>query len=555
MKFSLYYHTLKHLKVKQIQYRLYYACRKRWRRITGFQYQLPKNVPEVRELQLAPSIVNHTSFYPENTFSFLNLQKQFGNHIDWNFKDYGKLWTYNLTYFEYLHQENMDAETGLQLIRNFIENINNIKDGLEPFPISLRLINWIKFLVQHKIQDAEIDRSIYFQTQMLLDQLEYHLLGNHLLENGFALLFLECYFSGGSRLPLAPKGESARLKGKEAQASPLGARGAQSKAEQILTPELKEQILPDGAHFELSPMYHQLMLYRILDCINLMKSNRTDDFSRRKGLEETTAKVVGTMLGWLKEITFKNGDIPMLNDSAHGIAPTSQQLFEYADRLGVSTKTMELKESGYRKFTGENYEAIVDVGNIGPDYIPGHAHADTLSFVVHAQGHPFVVDTGVLTYEANAQRLKDRSTAAHNTVQVAGRNQSEIWSSFRVAKRAYANIIKEDKNSITASHDGYKSMGIVHERSFEFGDKTILIKDNISNQKDRLAQAFIHLHPDVAARLENNTVVTNIGNITFAQSKKIELTDYDYAAGFNKQAKSVKIIITFTDCLETSINL
>ncbi len=552
MKFSLYYHTLKHLKARQIRFRLYYACRKRWRSITGFQYQLPQNIPAVQELQLTSSIVHPTSFYPDNRFSFLNLEKQFGENIDWNFKDYGKLWTYNLTYFEYLHQKNMDAETGLQLIRQFIQDLPNIKDGLEPFPISLRLINWIKFLVKYKIQDAEIDRSIYFQTQILLDNLEYHLLGNHLLENGFALLFSEYYFGKGSRSPLAPKGGSARLTDKEARDSPLGARGA---CEQILSTQLPEQILPDGAHFELSPMYHQLMLYRLLDCINLMQSNGIGDFSRRSALEETATEVASTMLGWLKEMTFKNGAIPRFNDTAEAIAPTSQQLFEYAERLEIIPPKIRLGESGYRKFAGENYEAIIDVGNIGPDYIPGHAHADTLSFVVHAQGHPFIVDTGVSTYEANAQRLTDRSTAAHNTVEIDGQNQSEVWSSFRVAKRAYATILKEDKNSVRASHDGYKSLDVEHQRSFEFGDKTIFIKDDISNQKDRLAQAFIHLHPDVAARLENNTVVTNLGNITFAQSKKIELSSYAYAAGFNKQVESVKIIVTFTHCLETSINL
>ena len=78
----------------------------------------------------------------------------------------------------------MTKEQGLELIRKFISQISDNREGLEPYPISLRGINWIKFLTIHDISDKEIDFSLYAQYQILLDNLEYHLLGNHLLENG-----------------------------------------------------------------------------------------------------------------------------------------------------------------------------------------------------------------------------------------------------------------------------------------------------------------------------------------------------------------------------------
>ncbi|HEB62595.1 MAG TPA: heparinase, partial [Bacteroidetes bacterium] len=99
----------------------------------------------------------------------------------------GKLWTYNLNYFEYLNQENISKGEALDLIRDYIQNFDNIKDGLDPYPTSLRIMNWIKFIVSNNISDTKIDENLFAQVYILYHGLEYHLLGNHLLENAFAL--------------------------------------------------------------------------------------------------------------------------------------------------------------------------------------------------------------------------------------------------------------------------------------------------------------------------------------------------------------------------------
>lgn len=528
-KLLLYYHTLKYLKFKQIRYRAYYALRVRWRRVTKFKYNFNSEKSfTVNSLTLLPSIPNHTSFLSNNSFSFLNLEKTFTNEIDWNFDEYGKLWTYNLTYFEYLNQEEMNPDIGVQLIHDFIQKTTTIKDGLEPFPISLRIINWIKFLIKNNIKDAEIDQSLYIQTEILMDKLEYHLLGNHLLENGFALLFSAYYFSN---------------------------ENFYKKATTILQPELEEQILADGAHFELSPMYHCLMLYRVLDCINLIKEN-TLHFENARYLSEFLHEKATLMLGWLRHTTFQNDDFPRFNDSAPGIAPTPSELFDYASRLNVETKTIALKESGYRKFQGADYECIVDVGHIGPDYIPGHAHSDTFNFIVYINEQPFIVDTGTSTYENDENRQRERSTSAHNTVQIGDVEQSEVWSSFRVAQRAKIIDLNEGKNTIKATHNGYARIGVTHTRAFDFSEKKIFIKDNIHTKKNIPARAFIHFHPSVQAKIKDNMINTNVGKIQFEGSKNIELTSYMYAKGFNNRVEAQKIIITFEkDSLETRILL
>ena len=41
---------------------------------------------------------------------------------------------------------------------------------------------------------------------------------------------------------------------------------------------------------------------------------------------------------------------------------------------------IDYPDSGYAIYKSYEMKLIADIGNVGPDYIPGHAHADTLSF-------------------------------------------------------------------------------------------------------------------------------------------------------------------------------
>ncbi len=422
-----YWNTCKYLKFIQIYYRVFYFIRKRIRSKLGIKYKLEKK-SNSRNINFENFIFSYESF-EDNKFIFLNLAKQFNAKIDWNFNEHRKLWTYNLNYFDFLNQRNILKEQGLDLINDFISKIDTSKDGLEPFPISLRGINWIKFLSRFDINNKKINDSLYAQYYILYENIEYHLLGNHLLENAFSLLFGSYYFRDEKLY---------------------------NKAKKILVKELDEQILEDGGHFELSPMYHQIMLFRILDCINLVKNN---DW-KTNTLLDVLNKKAELMLGWLENISYQNGDIPLLNDSANKIAPSTKEIIEYAKQLSVISKQLSdrciLKESGYRKFVTDKYELIVDVGNIGPDYIPGHAHADTFNFELQINGKSFIVDTGLSTYEIGEQRDIERGTSAHNSVTISNSNSSNIWSAFRVAKRAKIIEIEEKQNYIKATHNGFK---------------------------------------------------------------------------------------------------
>jgi hypothetical protein len=516
--------TLKYLRLVQIRYRILYFFRKIF---SSGRYRMPQGNSAGQKLSFDTFIPVNEQSWQEGRFSFLNLDHVFGDQVDWNFKAHGKLWTYNLNYFDFLLQEGFDPTLVTRLIAGYCNGIDQVRDGLEPYPISLRGINWIKSFAKYGLAVPEFDNCLFRQYLLLSENIEYHLLGNHLMENGFSLLFAAYYFRN---------------------------EAFYAKAKKIIQHELREQILPDGAHFELSSMYHQIILYRLLDCLNLVMNNNWKEHEMQ-GLLTSKA---GQMLNWTTKTSWKDGSIPLLNDAAYKIAPHSEQLTRYAGQMGIKAVPCALKESGYRKITGQNFELILDAGKIGADYQPGHVHADIFSFEMRVDGKPFIVDTGTSTYERGDRRNYERSTAAHNTVEIDGLNQSEVWASHRVGRRARVKITSESESECIAVHDGYKRIGILHERAFRYdGDRTLFIKDTLTGQKHTYsAVARFHFHPGTTLEVRDTSVtVNNKYNIHFENAIVLVNKEYHYAPEFNKLISSRCIEVKFHKTLKTRIEL
>jgi hypothetical protein len=519
-KLQLIFHTIIHLRPIQIRFQLWYRLRRMWRKASGFKYPLSVK-KEGTPLNLKSWIEKPVS-YKEGTYTFLNQQETnppSGGNVR------GALWSYNLNYMDCLLQPGMDKETGLQLINNFIQYLPHNATGIEPYPIALRGINWIKFFSHYSLLTTHYSNSLYAQYLILLNNIEYHLLGNHLLEDGFSLLFGAFYFTDEKLY---------------------------NKAVEILTSELNEQILDDGGHFELSPMYHQIILDRLLDCINLVQNNNR--FENQEQLLSLMQDKAQKMLAWLNAITFSNGEIPLLNDSAPNIAPTTKQLNEYASRLELTLSPLPsaLSASGYRRFNGTNYECIMDIGQLGPSYQPGHAHADTFNFVLNVNNKPVIVDTGISTYQANKIRLNERSTFAHNTVTVSGLNSSQVWSSFRVAQRAKVKIIKEDDKKIVASHNGFNKIKAIHQRDWTFTENKIEICDTLSG-KTTFGKAHFWLAPKQQPKQNGKTIECKNSCITFKNADSVEVLPSQIPNGYNQFLKNYKIEIVFKNQLITQI--
>src|SRR5450759_4718040 len=295
------------------------------------------------------------------------------------------------------------------------ENPPGQGNGWEPYPTSLRIVNWVKWSLDGDTHSPEVVHSLAVQARWLRKRLEIHLLGNHLWANAKALVFAGAYFEG------------------------VEAASWRDTGLRLLRRELAEQVLPDGGHFERSPMYHAIVLGDVLDLLQLAK--RCPGCCAVGDVESWRSAAM-RMRRWLRVMTHPDGGIAFFNDSALGIAPDFTALAAYADALGLPPDAVPLAgiealpDSGYVRLQMGPAVLIADVGEIGPAYLPGHAHADTLSFELSLHGRRVLVNGGTSTYESGDERLRQRGTAAHNTVVVDGQDSSEVWGSFRVARRA-----------------------------------------------------------------------------------------------------------------------
>ncbi len=182
----------------------------------------------------------------ENRFRFLNQDGGVTGPQDWNDSARDKLWLYNLHYFDDLCAEDAAGRNHWHeaLIRRWIdENQPGTGNGWEPYPLSLRIVNWIRYGLNGNVLPKNATQSLAVQARYLRKTIEWHLLGNHLFANAKALLFAGAWFEGR-------------------EADDWLAEGSR-----ILLRELEEQILPDGGHFELSPMYHVIILEDVLDLL------------------------------------------------------------------------------------------------------------------------------------------------------------------------------------------------------------------------------------------------------------------------------------------------
>jgi len=146
-KIKLLFNTILYLKPIQVYYRVYYLLRNKF-----FGKEVKKRkLPNFNSITWKQLVVNKNSYLDKNnSFSFLNIPYSFTDKIDWNHDKFGKLWTYNLNYFDYLNQEGISNDTGIHLINDYTKNDKILKDGKESYPTSLRGINWVKFLSKNK---------------------------------------------------------------------------------------------------------------------------------------------------------------------------------------------------------------------------------------------------------------------------------------------------------------------------------------------------------------------------------------------------------------------
>lgn len=539
------FQTLRYLRPRQIAYQLFYrftgrlvqnGARAQVRSSLGAKPVLPPLADGLK----APANALPVRF-TEAGFCFLNRSlpcPSFGA-IDWNYPAFGKLWTYNLNYFEYLRQPGLDPDTGEQLIGAWVTGEDTHKDGWEPYPTSLRLVNWLQFYRSiDRPVPARIHGSIRRQYVSLWRKIEYHLGGNHLLENALALALTSRYLN-----------------------DPAG----QKKADKILLAELNEQYLPDGSHYERTVMYHLILLWRQLDVYSWlgMLEGWDDKFEVSSPAEALTAlrASLRSQLTYAAAITTPDGRYPHFNDSTYGIAPEWPALRAYAKSLGLEAHAPEpgthspKPPSHYHRWLTERLDIWMDAAPIGPDDMPGHAHADSLTFVLHADGQPLLIDPAISTYEKNDRRAYERSTAAHNTVTVGDDlNSSDVWGGFRVGRRARTAVTESSPGRLVARHNGFP--GTTHERSFHLdaSAQRFAVNDVLSGS-DLNGTLRLHFAPGIVPDLQGLNLEAGPCRLSFVGADSLELFDYQAAVGWNELRDGVGLRVRFRERMRLGVEL
>ena len=538
-----YWNTLRYLKFSQIVVRV----GRKFRRV---KIDLsPADVPRRHSGVWIEPAKRTQRITGEQSFCFLNKSNDLVSVDDWNNRDWSKLWLYNLHYFDDLTaiDANQRVSWHQALICRWInENPSGEGNGWEPYPSSLRIVNWIKWVLTGNVLEESWEHSLTVQVRYLSSNLETHLLGNHLFANAKALLFAGLFFEGAE----AEHWYQIGLK--------------------IVERELPEQVLSDGGNFELSTMYHAIFLEDLLDLVNV---HRVYGKKLPSGIEER----ILAMFNWLEVMCHPDGEISFFNDAAFGITPSIKEIQDYGARLSMLSSLMgesdkwehqnslvDLQESGYSRVVVGDAVALIDRAAIGPDYLPGHAHADTLSFELSLFGQRVVVNSGTSVYGASLERQRQRGTAAHATVVIDGEDSSEVWGGFRVARRARILNRKQSERDgvvkLSACHDGYKRLSgkPVHCREWLFEKGILIIHDKIGGKGIHKIMSVLPLHPDIKVvhTAENRIVLDVEGHevmVAVEGEGILEVVKGTYHPEFGLSVKNRKLVFRNSTTLPMEI--
>ena len=313
----------------------------------------------------------------------------------------------------------------------------------------------------------------------------------------------------------------------------------------LLLEAAEKQILDDGVHGELSSCYHCYTLDFYLQALVLAERNRFPfpDRVRRKICE---------MLRFLMHLTRPDGTLPLLGDDDGGraLALRQKNYRSFNDALGLGA-VLFLRED-FKQQAGAYFEEtlwllgeeaaqvyrllgseppartqaffarsgyliqrsgwgpldshlVFDCGGLGM-LRGGHAHADALSLVLFNRGRELLVDPGTFVYNgAPDWRNYFRSTPAHNTVTIDGRDQAERGGTFRwntkVSSRAAIEPAPAPIEYVEGEHDGYCRMpqGVTHRRRLlHIPSKYWIVVDDFRGPGEHTYDFYYHLAPDVA---------------------------------------------------------
>ena len=321
--------------------------------------------------------------------------------------------------------------------------------------------------------------------------------------------------------------------------------------------QLAVQVLGDGGHYERAPAYHCQVLADLTDVADLLRAT-----GRQPGPKLLTA--IRQMHHWLSCVLSPDGQVPLLND---GYPVEDGLLAALGPGIAAAEPLLVLPESGLVQAAAGRWHLLADVGAPCPDELSAHAHADTFGCLLHADGVPLLVDTGTSTYTPGPVRDYERSTAAHNTVEVDGTNSTEVWGAFRAARRARVhNVVAQADQGmlrVEAAHDGFRALPgrPWHRRRWSLTEAGLQVDDLILGSGTHTTVVRWHFAPGSALQLvPGGAAVTGPGGGTFrvgvAANAPVTLAveSGPVAVGFQRTAKAPMLTCTVHSALPQLIS-
>jgi Heparinase II/III-like protein/Heparinase II/III N-terminus len=224
---------------------------------------------------------------------------------------------------------------------------------------------------------------------------------------------------------------------------------------------------------------------------------------------EVTMQLAGLLFDEPQWLRFRN----TATEAARALAPDLAANLDYGNQLpGIEASAAPrdlFPDAGLAcvRTHDDSVRLLMDFGPLGFSSTAAHGHADALSLWLAIGNEYFLVDAGTYAYHSHPEwRTFFRSTAAHNTARVDGRNQSEMAGRFLWNAKANARLLRFEKNSkqitISAEHDGYLALQdpVTHTRTVDFDRATgnLLIEDGFACAGRHEIELFFHMHEEAA---------------------------------------------------------
>ena len=511
--------------------------------------------------------------------------------VPWEINRFHQVWWLGKAYWA-THNEEYARKFG-QLVDDWIRK-NPV--GLGPnwsiaMEVAIRACNWIAgyyFFCDSPSLSVDfwhrLFKNLYLHGRYIEHHLEYAKRnGNHLLSDVVGLLFIGIFF----------------------RSAPFGRQWTSSSVD-ALQEEMETQVYPDGVNYEKSVGYHRLVLELFYTATILCQYNKIP-------LRDSFMKRLEKMFDFTLAYTRPDGSAPAVGDAddarlfqfsaredfndhrhalsigallfnrgdfraaAGGFAQDALWLFggegfERHQKLELPSTTAVSRgfpEGGFYVMRGSESHLFVDAGDIGMKGRGGHGHNDTLSFELWCNGSALIVDSGTYTYSSDVKlRNEFRSTAAHNTLMVDGRELADftgMWSirADETQPRVIRSVVEGNRSVLEAEHSAYLSMPsrILHRRKFELDHSAcaLIITDTLKGTGSHLIESFLHFAPGVTveaagaqkaiARNENGRYIVSVS------AGEISLHDTSYSRSYGVRERNKALKVTWNTMFPTAFQV